>query len=112
MATFNDIFVSILETLSSNPNADFDKILLDKAKELGLSEKELSDIVEANKLIDSFSQKTSELNKAHKEGVTRSSFLSSEIENILKGKNDFEKEIILSSIQAASENVEDNYEIK
>lgn len=110
MATYQEILKSLLEAVAENPNSNIDELLTKKALEYGLSEKEIEELSSANSLIDKFESKNLELADARKKGKTRESFLYDEINNLLDGKEDNEKEIILTAIKDAAENIDDNKE--
>lgn len=106
MATYQEILRSLLEAVAENPNSNLEDLLTKKALEYGLSEKEIEDISSANSLIDKFESKNQELVEARKRGATRESFLYDEINNLIDGKKDNEKEIILTAINNAAANID------
>lgn len=110
MSTYQEILQSLLEVVAENPNSNLDELLTKKALEYGLSEKEVEDISSANSLIEKFESKNQKLVDARKIGMTRESFLYEEINNLIDGKEDKEKEIILAAIKDASENIDGNIE--
>lgn len=110
MATYQEILKSLLEAVAENPNSNIDELLTKKALEYGLSEKEIEELSSANSLIDKFESKNQELVEARKNGMTRESFLYGEINNLTDGKEDKEKEIILTAIKDAAENIDGNKE--
>ena len=110
MATYKEILKSLLEAVAENPNSNIDELLTKKALEYGLSKKEIEELSSANSLIDKFESKNQELVEARKNGMTRESFLYGEINNLTDGKEDKEKEIILTAIKDAAENIDGNKE--
>ncbi len=107
METFQDILISLLETISKNPDSDINVLLAQKATEYGLSEKEIVDITAANELLDKFELKSAELNDAKKCGMTRESFSASEIERLVDGREDKDKDSILTAIRKTAESIGD-----
>lgn len=104
MQTYNEILVSLLETVIANPDMDIDDVMLLKAKEFGLNDTELSEVQDTNSLLTKINSKVAELDKARAACKSRDAFVAEEIGRIVEGRSEEDKRVIFSAIQNVTEN--------
>lgn len=106
--TFDAILASLLESAESNPEMDIETLLVAKAKELGLSDKAISEIVEVNSFIDKIDDKESELSEVRSKGGTRATFITDSLESATVSLSDTDIENLGANIESFTESLIEN----
>jgi|GEM_PF-397714 len=99
--TQEEILGQLLEAYEAKGDMDFDTFIAEQAKKLGFSEEQSAFLNESNAVIDSINNKALSLKEAKDKGKSREQWLSSEMDSILKDKDEKEKEEFIEGLNTA-----------
>lgn len=95
----NEIIVTLLQEVETNPQKNVEQILIEKAREFNLSEDMLSTLAESFKIIDRISEKRKELVSFRAQGGTRDAFIANSVKTISDKLSDEQVAVLANAIE-------------
>lgn len=90
MKTFEELLFSLLQEVEQNPHADIDSLLVSKAREYGLSDEEIKEIIDSNAMVEHIESVAVDMQEARKQGATRQEFLAETLGVVHESDNENE----------------------
>lgn len=103
MASYDEILSLLIDAVEGKDGSDFEQSLVAAVQSMGLSDADVSKIEEAFGLLDAIPGKMNQMDISRKEGMSRKTFVSEEMNAVTAGLTRDEKAMILETIVSSED---------